>query len=166
MSKKNKILPYVIFGVPLLVGGFFLYKYIKSKKTNNGDVNEPNTPNIPNPTTTGSGTTKPTEYNKLPFKKGMRDSYYIVNIQRKLGISDDGIFGSKTDASVRAFQKSKGLVSDGIVGAKTWKALFGIDFPLISTNINEQPSRIGVNVLPQPTNSADKPFLLGGSNWM
>lgn len=35
----------------------------------------------------------------------------------------DGIFGIKTDAAVRAFQKSKGLVVDGIVGNKTWAAL-------------------------------------------
>ncbi|MEL1135225.1 peptidoglycan-binding protein [Desulfitobacterium sp. THU1] len=35
----------------------------------------------------------------------------------------DGIFGSKTQAAVIAFQKSKGLVQDGIVGIKTWTAL-------------------------------------------
>jgi peptidoglycan hydrolase-like protein with peptidoglycan-binding domain len=35
----------------------------------------------------------------------------------------DGIFGSKTQAAVMAFQKSKGLVVDGIVGVKTWTAL-------------------------------------------
>jgi hypothetical protein len=29
---KNKFLPYVIFGVPLLIGGFFLYKYMKANK--------------------------------------------------------------------------------------------------------------------------------------
>lgn len=165
MSKKSKILPYVIFGLPLIVGGFFLYKYIKSKKTKGSDDAEPSTPSTPTPRNTNSGQTN-TDGNKLPFKKGMRNSYYIGNIQKKLGITDDGIFGSQTNASVKAFQKSKGLVADGIVGAKTWRALFGIDFPLISTNINEQPNRIGVNVLPQPTNTGDKPFVLGGSNWM
>ena len=37
----------------------------------------------------------------------------------------DGSFGSKTDAAVRAYQKSKGLTVDGIVGAKTWGSLLG-----------------------------------------
>lgn len=35
----------------------------------------------------------------------------------------DGIFGTKTDEAVRAFQGSKGLKQDGIVGRDTWAAL-------------------------------------------
>ena len=35
----------------------------------------------------------------------------------------DGIFGSRTQAAVIAFQKSRGLVQDGIVGIRTWTAL-------------------------------------------
>lgn len=37
--------------------------------------------------------------------------------------SVDGIFGAKTRAAVRSFQKAKGLVADGIIGSKTWNAL-------------------------------------------
>jgi peptidoglycan hydrolase-like protein with peptidoglycan-binding domain len=131
MSKNNKILPYVIFGLPLLVGGFFLYKYIKSKKTNNGDnnVNEPNTSNTP--IQQGVGTTY-TPTASLPFKKGTSGEYVKI-IQRKLNINDDGKFGNITKSKVVEFQRNAKvtpkLEPDGIVGAKTWKALFGADFP-------------------------------------
>ena len=39
------------------------------------------------------------------------------------GLGVDGIFGPKTEAAVRDFQKKKGLDVDGIVGPKTWSAL-------------------------------------------
>ena len=53
----------------------------------------------------------------------------VKEIQRKLNEygfsvgSVDGIFGSKTLAAVKNFQKSRGLVVDGIVGTATAKAL-------------------------------------------
>ena len=66
---------------------------------------------------------------KSPYMKG--DD--VKECQTKLsGYSPgtiDGVFGKKTDAAVRAFQKAKGLVVDGIVGAKTWAALDKDDKP-------------------------------------
>jgi len=38
-------------------------------------------------------------------------------------VAVDGIFGSGTDAAVRAFQHQKNLSVDGIVGPQTWSAL-------------------------------------------
>ena len=35
----------------------------------------------------------------------------------------DGIFGSRTETAVRAFQRANGLTVDGIVGPRTWAAL-------------------------------------------
>lgn len=40
-----------------------------------------------------------------------------------LGLVVDGIFGSKTEAAVKTFQRGKGLTVDGIVGPRTWAAL-------------------------------------------
>lgn len=53
----------------------------------------------------------------------------VSTLQTKLnsvgnyGLTIDGIFGAKTEAAVKDFQKKKGLDVDGIVGPKTWTAL-------------------------------------------
>jgi peptidoglycan hydrolase-like protein with peptidoglycan-binding domain len=47
----------------------------------------------------------------------------VQAIQRLLGISADGVFGSGTESAVRSFQSSRGLAADGIVGPATWTAL-------------------------------------------
>lgn len=41
----------------------------------------------------------------------------------------DGVFGSKTDKAIRAFQNAHQLTVDGIVGSRTWKALFKVYAP-------------------------------------
>ena len=44
-------------------------------------------------------------------------------LQAILGATVDGDFGPKTDAALKAFQRSKGLDADGCAGANTWAAL-------------------------------------------
>lgn len=61
------------------------------------------------------------------LKKGCRGEY-VKKLQQMLvclgyAVAVDGIFGAKTLAAVRAFQKDNGLTVDGIVGKNTWKIL-------------------------------------------
>lgn len=44
-------------------------------------------------------------------------------VHRGHAVPVDGVFGSRTDDAVRAFQQEQGLVVDGIVGPLTWTAL-------------------------------------------
>ena len=50
----------------------------------------------------------------------------VRQMQTKIGVTEDGNFGSKTEAALRAFQRDHGLVPDGIVGPKTWALLDSI----------------------------------------
>lgn len=48
---------------------------------------------------------------------------HLLNLRGITNMHVDGIFGSKTEAGVKAFQKLVGIYPDGKVGAKTWPAL-------------------------------------------
>ena len=56
------------------------------------------------------------------LRRPMR-SELVKQVQAKLGLTADGIFGPETEATVRAFQRDHGLVGDGIIGPKTWREL-------------------------------------------
>lgn len=47
----------------------------------------------------------------------------VKTLQKKLGISADGVFGDQTKKAVIAYQEAHGLQPDGIVGDKTWASL-------------------------------------------
>ena len=47
----------------------------------------------------------------------------VKELQRRLNLAVDGIFGKLTDEAVKDFQTARNLKADGIVGEKTWAAL-------------------------------------------
>jgi hypothetical protein len=52
----------------------------------------------------------------------VKDAQRLLN-RAGFPCSTDGIFGPKTDAAVRAFQRARKMTVDGIVGRHTWAAL-------------------------------------------
>ncbi len=59
----------------------------------------------------------------LPLQLGSQGDL-VAHVQRALGVSADGIFGTQTDTAVRHYQARAGLEVDGIVGLATWGSLF------------------------------------------
>lgn len=49
----------------------------------------------------------------------------VRRVQRKVGATADGAFGSRTRAAVEAYQKAHGLQVDGVVGRQTAAAMRG-----------------------------------------
>ena len=59
---------------------------------------------------------------RATLRRGARGEL-VKQMQRKLKLADDGVFGPATEAAVRAFQRKLGLVPDGIVGPMSWREL-------------------------------------------
>jgi peptidoglycan hydrolase-like protein with peptidoglycan-binding domain len=119
MKTKTKIIIGIVILTGLFVGAII---YIKKKKINDAfsalDKNV-ETGNVKVPSTSTSSTV---------LKKGSKGDA-VKTLQTKLsklgykvGVID-GIFGSGTEAAVKAFQKDKNLTVDGIAGSATISAL-------------------------------------------
>ena len=70
----------------------------------------------------GGGTASAAGETVSTVKRGDRGPA-VVQIQRKLGITADGVFGPATRRAVKRFQRRHGLVADGVVGPATREAL-------------------------------------------
>lgn len=59
-----------------------------------------------------------------------RSTYLYKNltkiVQGAVGVTADGLCGSKTDAAIKEYQKKNGLSADGQVGLNTWKKILGV----------------------------------------
>lgn len=67
-------------------------------------------------------------YNQITAKPMLQvgsEGLVVRYLQYRLGITFDGIFGSQTGSSLRAFQRNAGLANDGICGPNTWGRLIG-----------------------------------------
>lgn len=65
---------------------------------------------------------------ELPTLRKGSNGLYVTELQEMLKkrgytLKTDGIFGTKTEEAVEAFQADNGLVVDGVVGSKTWGKL-------------------------------------------
>lgn len=58
----------------------------------------------------------------IVIRKGSRGPV-VAEVQAKLGLTADGVFGSGTERAVKRWQKKNGLTADGIVGPRTIKKL-------------------------------------------
>jgi len=107
--KNKKFLPYVIFGVPVIIGLYFVYKAIKNSNKKGQDAPPNYNPNDNSKTeTTANGTVTPSVAKLFPLKKGSKGGK-VIELQRAMLGYDDTILGKYRD--------------DGDFGSTTEKAL-------------------------------------------
>ena len=65
---------------------------------------------------------------KALCKKGLKYTNKNLTkiVQKKVGVTADGLFGNATKNAVITYQKKNGLVADGVVGLNTWKKILGV----------------------------------------
>ncbi|GGA32778.1 peptidoglycan-binding protein [Okeania sp. KiyG1] len=110
----------------------------------------------------------------LPVLRNGSNGSDVTLIQRLLNnagygsLVEDGIFGVRTDAAVKQFQKDRSLTVDGIVGSQTWGALLpptiargssGDDVKRLQMTLNEMGySLVGDGIFGSNTEAAVKEF--------
>lgn len=84
-------------------------------------VGAPAAPALADDVTAASGSALAAS-SEVTLRKGDRGRA-VRRLQRRLGISADGVFGPQTRRAVRRFQRRRDLTVDGIVGPQTRSAL-------------------------------------------
>ena len=77
-----------------------------------------------------------------PLAPGVQSTDGVRALQRKLGVSADGVYGPRTRAAVKRFQRAHGLDVDGVAGPQTLAEL-GLASATQQTNAPEQPASAG-----------------------
>tara|TARA_R110000868_G_scaffold101361_4_gene279094 strand:+ start:7164 stop:7886 length:723 start_codon:yes stop_codon:yes gene_type:complete len=93
MADTKKILPYVVFGVPIAIGLYFVYKAVKNKFGKGQDA-PPNydTNNNGNVETKPNGTVTPSVAKLFPLKKGSKGGK-VIELQNAILLYDSTLLG-------------------------------------------------------------------------
>ena len=84
----------------------------------------------------------------------------VAEVQRRVSVDDDGIFGQVTERAVRDFQARSGLERTGVVDLATWKALFRASVSFVRSD-SAAAKRIVAN-LPQRPHTPKREVSTGG----
>ena len=97
MADTKKILPYVVFGVPIAIGLYFVYKAVKNKFAKGQDAPNnynPNENSNVDPKPNGGST--PSVAKLFPLKKGSKGGK-VIELQKAILLYDDTLLGKYRD---------------------------------------------------------------------
>ena len=109
-----------------------------------------------------SSATTATTFSGL-VKRGHRGSL-VKQVQRKVGVSADGIFGPMTQSAVKRYQKRNGLVADGIVGPRTGTKMGLRSTSTVSSRTTTRSSVSTSSVLSTAASLVGTPYVYGGTS--
>jgi murein DD-endopeptidase MepM/ murein hydrolase activator NlpD len=101
---------------------------VKNPKDNKDKVNNPPKPKA--------------NHNHGTVRRGDKGAA-VKEIQKEVGVKQDGVFGPGTEAAVKKYQKRNGLKADGVVGDKTWAKIHGKGSSGGSSSGSKKPSSSG-----------------------